>query len=107
MEKVTIKDFGTVRVPERNTKEEIITTVMAFKDDPDGVSLLKKLFVIEPEIKQGETIWCLNDECIEVSEPFHSEEELEKHMCECHLIEEKDSFDPFLGGEYKTDILDH
>jgi len=102
MNTVTIKGVGVVHIPERNTKEEIITIVNQLKDD---VETLNEMLIIEPTNNQEnnlennlenkkENIWCLHEECIEVTEPFNSEEELFNHTCECHLSEDKCSYEP-------------
>ena len=78
MNTVTIKGVGIVIIPERNTKEEIIHIVNQLKDD---VETLNEMLVIIP----NENFWCEHVECLEVIEPFHSEEDLVKHICKCHL----------------------
>ena len=78
MNTVTIKDVGIVTIPERNTEEEIIHIANQFKDD---VETLNEML----EIKINEIFWCEHEECLEVIEPFHSEENLIKHICKCHL----------------------
>ena len=78
MNTITIKDVGIVTIPERNTKEEIISIVNALKDDP---GTLHEMFQIKPI----EVFWCEHDACLEVTDPFHSEQELADHLCKCHL----------------------
>ena len=77
MKTTTIKDVGIVIIPERNTEEEIIHIVNQLKDD---VETLNEML----EIKPIENIWCEHEECLEEVEPFHSEEDLVKHICKCH-----------------------
>ena len=76
---VMIKDVGAVTIPERNTAEEIIHIVNSLKDDPET---LHEMLLIEPE-----PFWCEHDACLEVIEPYNSEQELAEHICKCHLNE--------------------
>ena len=76
---VMIKGVGVVTIPERNTEEEIINIVNSLKDDPET---LHEMLCIEHE-----PFWCLHDVCLEVTEPYNSEQELAEHNCKCHSNE--------------------
>jgi len=76
---ITIPDVGVVTIPERNTEEEVRSIVNAIIDE---VELLHELFEIEPiSSVDPEIHWCDHDVCLEVIEPFTSEEDLWFHIC--------------------------
>jgi hypothetical protein len=76
---ITIPDVGVVTIPERNTEEEVRSIVNAIIDE---VELLHELFVIEPiSSVDPEIHWCDHVDCLEVTEPFASEEDLWSHIC--------------------------
>ena len=74
--KITIPDVGVVTIPERNTEEEVRSIVNAIIDE---VELLHELFEIESV--NPENHWCDHVDCLEVTEPFPSEEDLNYHIC--------------------------
>jgi len=71
-------DIGIVTIPERNTKEEIISIINTLKEDSET---LNELLVIVPH----KNFWCEHKDCLEEIEPFKSEKELNIHICRCHL----------------------
>jgi len=97
MNTITIKDVGVVTIPERNTKEEIISIVNTLKDDPKTLHEML-------EIKPIEILWCEHDACLEVTEQFHSEQELLNHICKCHTHNCTAAYDNDSSGEAHLDV---
>jgi len=73
MNTVTIEGVGVVRIPERNTREEIVNIVNTL--GPMFPELYKELIVIN----EYDICWCEHEDCLEETEPFNSESELGNH----------------------------
>ena len=106
---VSIPGVGIVRLPERNTETEIRDIIESMvNDDILNINLIKEMFDIIPvtesmndEINDevndvvnelvnelvndmknvAPCIWCDHVDCLEVTEPFASEEDLWSHIC--------------------------
>ena len=106
---VSIPGVGIVRLPERNTETEIRDIIESMvNDDILNINLIKEMFDIIPVTESmndevndevndvvnelvndvindmknvAPCIWCDHVDCLEVTEPFASEEDLWSHIC--------------------------